>query len=128
MRILLDTNVLVSAILYGEQPRQILRFVLSGKAVGITSEVLVNELVEVLRFKFGVGQGTLVLLEKLMTENFVVVEPVETVRILHDEADNRVLEAALAGKCDFIITGDKELLCLDECDVVKIISASEVFH
>jgi putative PIN family toxin of toxin-antitoxin system len=127
MKVLLDTNVLISAVVYGGKPREILKTVLLGETIGITSEILICELIEVLRLKFAIEEGTLGLIERLMHENFVVVNPVKMIKILRDEADNRVLETALEGKCDYIITGDKELLCLGEFEKIRIVTISDFF-
>jgi predicted nucleic acid-binding protein len=47
------------------------------------------------------------------------------VRILKDEPDNRILECALSGEADIIVTGDKEMLKLKECEGTRIISLKE---
>ncbi len=52
------------------------------------------------------------LVEELIKENFEVVHPSQIVHVLSDEDDNRVLEAALKGDCNYIVTGDNDLLDL----------------
>ena len=51
-----------------------------------------------------------------------LVKPEQTVRVLRDEPDNRILECAVFGKADLIVTGDKEMLRLKEYMGVKIAS------
>ncbi len=53
------------------------------------------------------------------------VEPKQTVRVLKDDPDNRILECASFGKADIIVTGDKEMLRLGEFNRVKIVSLRE---
>ncbi|MCX6809672.1 MAG: putative toxin-antitoxin system toxin component, PIN family [Candidatus Berkelbacteria bacterium] len=124
MRVLLDTNILISAVLFGGKPRTILKLVLSGKVIAITSEVLIRELIEVLRLKFNVQNEVLLMLENLIRQSFILVSSTEAIEILQDEPDNRVLEAAQEGKCDFIVTGDKEFLSLGKFRGIRIIDTA----
>jgi putative PIN family toxin of toxin-antitoxin system len=54
-----------------------------------------------------------------------LVKPARRVRILKDEPDNRILECAIYGKADLLVTGDKEILQLRDYRGVKIISLKE---
>lgn len=124
MKVLLDTNILISAVLFGGKPRTILLLVFSGKITAIISEVLIRELLEVLRLKFNIQNEVLLMLENLIRQSFIIVSSTEVIKILQDEPDNRVLEAAQAGKCDFIITGDKEILSLSKFRKIRIIDTT----
>ncbi len=57
--------------------------------------------------------------------SFVLVYPKDTVIIVSDDPDNRILEAAVEGKCDFIVTGDKMLLKLGIYKGIKIVTAAD---
>ncbi len=57
-----------------------------------------------------------------------MVKPTKRVRLLKDEPDNRILECAIYGKADLLVTGDKEILRLREYEGVKIISLKEYLH
>ena len=113
---MLDTNVLVSAFVFpGGSPERVYRLALERQIPLITSPALLTELVRVLIDKFGwdasraeEGGGRVGQLAEL-------VEPKEGVGdISADPADNRVLEAALAGNADVIVSGDRHLLDLGE--------------
>ena len=109
----LDTNVLVSAITHGGKPREMLSLVLTKKLEAIISPVLLAELTDVLGRKFDMASDDITLIEEEVRKNFVLIHPISTVEILKtDPDDNRVLEAAVDGGCDFIVTGDRELLNL----------------
>jgi putative PIN family toxin of toxin-antitoxin system len=60
-----------------------------------------------------------------LSELAELVKPARRVRILKDDADNRILECAIYGKADLLVTGDKEILQLREYKGVKIISLKE---
>ena len=125
LKVVLDTNILVSAIVFGGKPRQILSLVLEQKIQAIISPVLLTELVEILTKKFLMSSNDLRLIEKQIRDKFTIVQPKKIIKVLKDEPDNRVLEAALTGNCQCIITGDRELLVLSVFKEIKIVTAGQ---
>ncbi len=112
MRIVADTNVLVSAFIFpGGPPEAVYRCVLEGRVELVSSRPLLAELGRVLTDKFGwAPDRTERVLERLV-RLAEVVEPGEAVTdICDDPADNRVLESAAAGGVDAIVSGDRHLL------------------
>jgi putative PIN family toxin of toxin-antitoxin system len=117
-RVVLDTNVLVSAFQFGGKPRKLLELALAGSLIPLGSVALKDKLLRILIEKFKVPPSVLKLATKSYWEAVLWIEPTETVTLCRDEADNRVLECALAGKADYIVTGDRDLL--DLAAAVKI--------
>lgn len=124
-RAVLDTNVLVSAWLFGGHPRIILELALNNQIEGVTSPQLLSELSDVLLKKFNFSTARVRAIEGKIKSQFKVVQPKFSITILKDIPDNRVLEAAVAGRCHFIVTGDKELLALRKFKKIAIISPDE---
>ena len=125
-RAVLDTNVLVSAITHGGKPREMLSLVLTKKLEAIISPVLLAELTDVLGRKFDMASDDITLIEEEVRKNFVLIHPISSVEILKtDPDDNRVLEAAVDGDCDFIVTGDRELLNLKVYKHIIILTPTE---
>ncbi len=124
-RVLLDTNVIISALLFGGKPRQLLKQVQRFEIEAVISPQLLSELFEVLIKKFGFSKDKIQLTEYLIENSFNQVYPSCELDILKDKDDNRVLEAAVEGKCNVIITGDKELLELAQYRNIKIITAEQ---
>lgn len=89
--------------------------------------MLISELTGVLRKKFAVSESDIVDFKNEIQDSFEIVYPASSIHILKDEPDNRVLEAALEGNCDYIITGDKALLALKQYKNIRILTPSE-FH
>lgn len=125
LKVVLDTNILISALLFGGKPRQILKLVLNKQIKAVTSLILLAELSDVLMKKFDFSLEKTSLFEQKIKKYFQVVYPTQTINILKDTADNRVLEAAKTGDCQIIVTGDKELLELKEYKEIKILTADE---
>ena len=124
MRVVLDTNVLISALLFpGGAPEMVYRLVLEGKVQLITSRILLGEFGRVLTAKFGWdaprAEAAVVQLIRLGT----VVEPLEAVaEIAADPTDDRVLEAAATGSAQVIVSGDRHLLSLGSWRGIRILT------
>lgn len=124
-RVLVDTNVLISALVYGGKPQDLFELVIIRRITGITSLVLLVELVETLTRKFNFSSEKVYQIEKKIRKSFKFVRPTKTLDVVRDEDDNRVLEAAVEGDCDFIITGDRDLLELSKYKKIKIVTPAQ---
>jgi len=127
VRVVADTNVLISALLFGGSSEQIFLAGLRREIQLITSLALLNELERVLKKKF---KFDVYLVREILEEVKDVMEIVETTSridvISHPEEDNRVLECAIDGRAEIIVTGDtKHILPLKQYRGIKILSPSE---
>lgn len=86
---------------------------------------MLSELSDVLRKKFGYSVRMANAVIKQVRKNFQTVSPEESINILKDTPDNRVLETAIEGNCEVIITGDKDMLKLGTYKRIRIITAEE---
>ncbi len=115
MRVVIDTNVLISAIFWTGKPKHLLNQVRLGKLTLLTSKTLLAELKEILTrqdkpFRLSVAEAEQVV--AAMRDLAEIVEPRQRLSICQDEEDNRVLECAAEGHAEWIITGDLQLLGL----------------
>jgi uncharacterized protein len=123
VRVVIDTNVLISAIFWSGKPKQLLNQVRRGKIIFLTSEVLLGELKEVLTrtdkpFKLSEEEAQRILTQlRTLAE---IIEPHSLVTTCRDAADNRVLETAIDGRADWIVTGDSDLLDHEAFQAIKI--------
>lgn len=122
LKVVLDTNILVSALIFGGKPEQVYNLVLEKQITAVISMVLFSELLEILIKKFNFDPKRIEQLERIVKKHFKIVYPKATVNVVKDDDDNRVLEAALEGKCSYIITGDKDLLDLKIYKNIKIVT------
>ena len=122
MRVVLDTNVLVSALIFpGGSPELVYRLVLEERIELISSRTLLAELGSVLEAKFGWEPARVEQAVAQLTRIATVVEPTAVIaEIAADPADNRVLEAATAGDVVAIVSGDRHLLGLEKWREIPI--------
>ena len=124
MRVVLDTNVLISALLFDGSPEKVVLSTLNGLEELVLSAYIVAETTRILEDKFGVEPSSLELLQQLLSEaELVYFQPF--LHTIEDEPDNRVLETAVKGKASYLVTGDKLLLQLQHYKDIKIVSVKE---
>jgi putative PIN family toxin of toxin-antitoxin system len=127
VRIVADTNILVSALLFGGTSEQVFLAGLRGEIQLLTSPSLLKEFEKVLKEKFKLNIHLVRGIIEEVREVAEIVEVSSRIKaISHPDEDNRVLECAIDGKADFIVTGDtRHILPLKEYGGIKILSPSE---
>ncbi|MEW6558552.1 MAG: putative toxin-antitoxin system toxin component, PIN family [Elusimicrobiota bacterium] len=121
-RVVIDANVFVSIVLGGKITGKINELLIEGKFKLVYSLELFNELKYVLgRKDFEFSQSQIDRILTLIEAEGELVLPDETINVCRDPKDNPVLECAVAGKVDFIVTGDKDLLALKSFKKIPII-------
>jgi uncharacterized protein len=125
--IVAHTNVLISAILFGGNPQKILEKVLSNDISLILSRQILEEFEGVLcgkKFNYppdvasAIAHEVELIAQILAPKRHIVV-------IQADPDDNMVLECAIAGKADYIVSGDAHLLDLKEFEAIRIVTPAE---
>ena len=132
MRIVADTNIVVSALLWRGNPRRLLDAARDGIIELFASAVLLEELEEVLsreKFASRLEAAEITAHELILgyaaLATIVEAEPIEPV-IVADPDDDAVLACALAAECEFIVSGDSHLLNLKQYEGVRILRAAEL--
>ena len=122
MRIFLDTNVLASAVATRGLCTDVLREVLARHDL-IISDALLKELKRVLQKKFSVPSQLISGFIAMLQQDTILAAPIDFPGIqIKDKDDITILAAALSGKAELFITGDKELLDLGKVGNLTIIS------
>lgn len=124
MKIVLDTNQLISAFFWNGNERKVLEKCRAKELVLLISPDILGELDTVLDRKFSVPEGkraeyskNIILVSRLVFPN----KRIEAIKA--DPTDNRILECAVDGGADYIVSGDKHLLDLREYKGIKILKA-----
>lgn len=126
MRVVADTNVFISALMFGGLPGRFLDLALRGRFTLVTSKALLDELNEKLREKFAVSERDALTIRAKLEGNASVVDPdFELNAVPDDPDDNRVLECAVAGRADFIVSGDRHLLRIGNYEGIAIVTVRQ---
>ena len=130
LKIVLDTNVWVSALLWGGKPAAILEAAEEGKLRIFISEGIAAEISQVLAYpKIEKIYRTELRRQELMGQVLKNAEFIKTaikVEVVTEHpADNKVLECALAAKADYIVSGDKHLLKVVSYKKIQVFSISD---
>lgn len=125
-RVVLDTNIFVSMAL-GGQVGKINDEWRAGKFILVVSEDIVSEYLDVLqRPKLHLKSRIIAAIVNRVYRKAEFVTPEEKIFVvLADTTDNKFVEAAIKGKTDYIVSGDKHLLELKEYKSIPIITARE---
>ncbi len=127
-RVVLDTNVLVSAWLFTGKLSKIVDLWRQGKVIPLISRETFEELRAVLEYpKFSLAPDEIQsIIENEILPFFEVVEIQENVRgVCRDPGDDKFVACAVSAPADFLVSGDKDLTDLKRYKTVKIIRVSE---
>ncbi|MBS3074637.1 putative toxin-antitoxin system toxin component, PIN family [Candidatus Pacearchaeota archaeon] len=131
MKVVLDTNIFISGIFWsGNFCSIIIDNWKNGRFEMISSLEIIEELVETLsNFKIQMPEEIIEEWKNLIIENSTITYSSEKLEVIkEDPDDNKFLEAAVAGKAEFIISQDKHLLNLKEYRGIRILKPEEFLH
>ena len=127
LRIVLDSNVIISAFLFGGQPGHILHRVIEGSLQCFISLPILDEIRDILqRPKFGLSSDRALDLVEQLHDICRVVTPGKSIRAISaDPDDNRVLECAAEAGARIIVSGDSHLLAPGQWRGIRILSPAD---
>jgi putative PIN family toxin of toxin-antitoxin system len=133
MRLVLDTNTVVSALFWEGAPKNLLAVARGRGTALFTSPPLIAELADVLsRRKFEKQVAAAQLSSRQLLDSYArsatSVRPVPTRRIVSDPDDDVVIGTAIAARADLIVTWDKALLSVAEYQGVRIVSVANALR
>ena len=126
-KVVLDTNILVSALLFKGELAAIVDLWERGKIMPVLSKETFAEFKTVLEYpKFSLTvQEIKVIVEEEMLPYFEVIEVAANIRgICRDADDDKFIACAVSASADFIVTGDRDLLDMVKYKSIRIVSAS----
>ena len=127
MKAALDSNVIVSGVLFSGNEERVLEAALTRQFELISSDLIFREVEGVLGRKFGRSATEIAEVLWDLRELATIIDPPRTITVVPgDHPDNRVLECAVHAEADYLVTGDrKHLLPLGELDGVRILRAPD---
>jgi len=132
-KIVLDTNVLVSALISNGIPSQIItELVLPKRVLVCLSDSVLSEYVEVLNrdkfSRFAEFKTKAEIVIARIQEIAVMYSPEITIDILSDGSDNKFLELAVTANADYIVTGNTRHFTISEIENTKIVTPTEYWE
>ena len=122
MRVLLDTNVLLSAVATRGLCADVFREVLTSHEL-IVSDALLKEVKKGLQQKLKVPPSIASEFLNLLKQDTIVIKPSRLPKVpIKDKSDLIIIASALSGSADLLVTGDKELLDLGKVENLEIVS------
>ena len=128
-KVVFDTNIYLSTIIFGGKPKKVLQLALQEKIILITSPQILLEVALKLKEKFLWKDEQVVLAIKAINKIAFVIRPKKRIKVIQqDPTDDKIIEAAITAKANYIITGDKHLLDIKQYQKIKILKPSEFLN
>jgi len=129
LQVVIDTNVWISGMVFGGNPERIIKLFIDGSLIVVTSEEMLTELKRKVSHKFPLYEPYMSAVVASIREQAIVVQlGTYLVNASRDPDDNMVIETALIGGADFIVSGDKDLLVLEKYESVKIVKPADLLE
>lgn len=124
IKVVLDTNVLISSLFWKGNARSIVDLAISNKIKSVTSHEILEEAEAVLYEDFPEVPYNKIeeIIKDILSYSSVIEAGAVTVKGLRDIRDTKIIACAISAKTDYIITGDKDLLILKEYKGIKILN------
>ena len=126
MKIVIDTNVIASAIFFGGRPKELIEHLVYRRVDAYASTEIISEYretIEELSERYPNRPNNIPLTDILFAMK--MVEPTTHVDICRDPDDNKFIDCAIDGGCIYIVRGDKDLLSLKSYGDIEIVTVSE---
>ncbi|MFH1663997.1 MAG: putative toxin-antitoxin system toxin component, PIN family [archaeon] len=125
-KVVVDTNILVSASFWKGNPFMVMRLAFEGKIEVFTSIEILSEYSKVLIRDFKLNETEIQERINLFAGTLKLVKPTNKINLIKDDPDdNKILEVAFEADAKYIVSGDKHLLKLKEFNKIKIVKPKE---
>ena len=129
MKIVIDTNIIISAIFFGGVPLECMNLLLNGVFRACVSDEILDEYLEIYqRFLLKYPNKTLKMQINKIIEHMEIITPTSKINVCRDPDDNKFIECAVDGHCIYIVSGDKDLLAVKNFDDIEILTLHEFFE
>jgi len=124
--VVIDTNIYISAIFWEGKPRQVVDLGRDEKITILTSAAIEKEIAEKLKTKFNLDKNEISKILADFSTFTRLVHAANRIRAVPDDPDyDKIIECAVSGKADYIVSGDRHLLKLEEYAGITILNASD---
>ncbi len=124
-RVVLDSNIYISAIMFGGKPLRAVQLAEQGAFILLISVPLQAEVIRTLAKKFSYSSAMIQMSCNRVWNVAKEIAPVIRVDLCRDDDDNRILECAIEGDAHYIVTGDRDLLDMPAVSQYTILNVDE---
>ncbi|MDD2717205.1 MAG: putative toxin-antitoxin system toxin component, PIN family [Candidatus Wallbacteria bacterium] len=128
LKVVIDTNALISALLFGGKPGELISLWKTGEIIPFFSPDTFAEFTAVLsypKFKLTKDETRLIIEEETLPYFEVLEPPNSRLNLCRDPDDDKFLALAVSAEADFIITGDDDLRSIGKHGKIKILTVAE---
>lgn len=128
MKLVVDTNVMISGVFFGGFPQKILRSIINKELTAYATVDIIDEYKEVVQEMIERKQGHIskdILTPLIKAMN--IIEPVSEVKVCRDPDDDKFISCAKDAHALYIVSGDKDLLVLKQYENIQIITAKDFY-
>lgn len=126
MKIVVDTNVVISGVFFGGNPRQIVEAIVNGNINAYATTEIVDEYMGIIESMIERKQGRLN--QSILSPFFSSLKMIESktvVEVSRDPDDDKFIECAVDAEALYIVSGDNDLLDIGQYEGIQIITAKE---
>lgn len=124
-RVVLDTNVYISAYGFGGKPADVMRAAIAGDFELVVSPAILKEVADKLETVLAFDREHTEQVVRQIARVATIVRPTQRLSVVADDADNRILEAAAESGAEFIVSGDRHLLGLGTWEGIRVLRVAE---
>ena len=129
MRIVVDTNVIASAVFFGGKPYELLHYIMESRVDVVASKEIVDEYEEIvlrLKQKYPAISAKIPLQELLA--KFEIIRVSSDIHVCRDPDDDKFISCAVDGKCLYIVSGDNDLLSIGNYEGIEILTVVDFMN
>lgn len=126
MKIVIDTNVVISGLFFGGKPGEIIKAIVNSKIKACATTEIIDEYSEIVERMILKKHGKInVNLLLPLVNSFEIIRRKSNIKISRDPDDDKFIECAIDGKALYIVSGDEDLLEIKKYGKIKIITVKE---
>lgn len=126
MKIVVDTNVVISGLFFGGKPGEIIKAIVNSKIKACATTEIIDEYSEIVERMVLKKHGEInVNLLLPLINSFEIIRRKSNIKISRDPDDDKFIECAIDGKALYIVSGDEDLLEIKKYGKIKIVTVKE---
>ena len=129
MKIVIDTNVVASAIFFGGKPAELIKMVLNHTLSAVATQEILEEYQDTIDYLLKKYKGKRLNFSAVpLFSSMEIIQSESQIDVCRDPDDNKFISCAMDGKCLYIVSGDKDLLTLEQYQQIQMVTVAEFFQ